>query len=76
MAALHGKPVRIYVGDKDSFFREMAEEQFGHGGTVMSPSQCGSEIVHLLLGVGHEQLSGLELNDMCDWMSTLEVGNI
>jgi hypothetical protein len=74
-AALRGKPVRIYVGDKDSLFHELAQEQFGHSGTVMSPSGCGGEIVRVLQGVGHELLSELELTDVCDWMSALEGGN-
>jgi hypothetical protein len=67
--------VRIYVGDKDSLFHELAQEQFGHSGTVMSPSGCGGEIVRVLQGVGHELLSELELTDVCGWMSALEGGN-
>ena len=74
-AALHGKPVRIYVGDQDNLFRELAQEQFGHGGTVMSPSGCSDEIVRVLEGVGHELLSEVELTDVCGWMSALEVWN-
>jgi pimeloyl-ACP methyl ester carboxylesterase len=77
LASLRGKPVRIYVGDEDDLFHDLAEEQFGDEGTVMSPSAvhpsgCGNEIVRVLHGVGHELLSELDLSDMCAWMSTLD----
>ena len=70
-AALRGKPVRIYVGDNDRLFHELAEEQFGEGGTVMSPDGCGGTIVRVLRGVGHELLSELDLVDLCSWMAAL-----
>ena len=74
LTSLRGKPVRIYVGDEDDLFHELAEEQFGDKGTVMTPSSCGGEIVRVLRGVGHELLSELDLSDLCGWMSTLDGG--
>ena len=69
-AALRGKPVRIYVGDKDSLFHELAQEQFGHSGTVMSPSGCGgvkalcpSKLVRAL----YRQNAGRAENCRLDW---------